>query len=132
MPREKHRGQSILGVAGFDSKLCEVNLLLDAIRARARRDEQDRAEVRERLRSALAELLPGKICWLYGSVTRPGRFRDWSDVDLALECFPADGASPFLLASLLGERVGRHVDLVSLEETRLREKILREGERWTT
>jgi predicted nucleotidyltransferase len=63
-------------------------------------------------------------------LVKPGRFNPASDLDVALECEPA-GVSVYGLASLLSERLGRRVDLVSLSECRFRETILREGERWT-
>ncbi len=106
-----------------------MNLLAQAEQARAEACEQERLQVRARLALALRGLLPGQACWLYGSITQPGRFRAWSDVDLALEQEPT-GCSIFLLMSLLCEKVGRPVDLTLLGETRLAEKILREGERW--
>lgn len=105
-------------------------LLAQVERTRAQACERERLQVRARLALALSELLPGGGCWLYGSITQPGRFREWSDVDLALEEVPA-GRSVFLLMSLLCEKVGRPVDLVLLGETRLAEKIMSEGERWT-
>ena len=39
----------------------------------------------------------------HGSLIEPGRFREWSDVDLAIEADPP-GMSSYLLASLLAER----------------------------
>jgi hypothetical protein len=38
--------------------------------------------------------------------------------------------SSYQLTSLLAEHMGRKVDVVLLPETRLRDKILREGEIW--
>ncbi len=108
-----------------------MKLLQDAARRRAECDERERLEVRAGLRTALAEFLPaGSRVWLYGSLTAPARFREWSDIDLALAEKPR-GMSIYLLMSLLAERIGRPVDLVLLGETRLREMILREGEPWT-
>lgn len=92
--------------------------------------ERLRLAVRARLQAVLGEVLPGEGCWVYGSLTRTGAYRETSDVDLALEREPV-GRSLFLLGSLLEEKVGRPVDLVLLGETRLAEKIRREGERWT-
>lgn len=40
------------------------------------------------------------------------------------------GMSSYQLTSLLAEHMGRKVDVVLLPETRLRDKILREGEIW--
>lgn len=83
------------------------------------------------LKQALADLVPGTRVWLYGSLARRGAFGCASDVDLALTEEPR-GKSIFLLQAELEERLGRPVDLTLLNETRLRAKILREGEEWTT
>lgn len=110
--------------------MFKMKLLIQA-KTRARRGaEEERLRIREALKRALHELLPGHSCWLYGSITTAGRFREWSDVDLAVDELPASGPSLYLLLSLLSERVGRPVDVVVISETRLREKILREGEQW--
>jgi predicted nucleotidyltransferase len=97
---------------------------------RAALTERLRLSVREELRSALRDILPGVAVTVFGSLTRAGRFTDVSDVDLALAAEPA-GTSLFQLIALLSERLGRRVDIVLLSESRLREKILREGETWT-
>lgn len=118
-------------VRGAPLPCAPMNLLQDAARRRAECDERERLAVRARLRAALSEFLPaGSRVWLYGSLAAPGRFREWSDIDLALAGEPR-GMSVYLLMSLLAERAGRPVDLVLLGETRLRETILREGEPWT-
>ncbi len=102
-----------------------------------RRDEARRArrlalceEVRHDLREALTALLPGATVWVFGSLTRPGRFNDASDVDLALEGEPR-AITVGRLTAQLSERLARPVDVVLLAGCRLRDKILREGERWT-
>lgn len=103
----------------------------------ARRDEARRArrlalraETRRRLRDALAELVPGHPIWVFGSLTKPGRFNDRSDVDVALADEPRS-ISVGQLASELTERLGRPVDLVLLDRCRFRDSILREAELWT-
>ena len=67
---------------------------------------------------------------VFGSLVRPGRFNEQSDVDLALESEPV-GMSVYQLCSLLAERLGRRVDVLLLSESRFRDKILKEGETWT-
>jgi predicted nucleotidyltransferase len=101
------------------------------------RIESERREARERLRQEtrnellrlLGELQPAGRVIIFGSVTQAGRFGDTSDVDLALEAEPR-GMSVYQFTSLLGERLGRRVDVVVLSESRLAEKIRREGEVW--
>lgn len=98
---------------------------------RAGRREAARMAARERLREALAELLPpGCEVWVFGSVLRPGRFREDSDVDIAVDSLPP-GLSEGWLQFQLALRIDRAVDLLNLNETGLREKIEREGEKWT-
>lgn len=97
---------------------------------RLRERECLRAAVRQQLREVLARTIPGQRVLVFGSLTRPGRFSENSDVDIALEAEPA-GMSLYLLTGLLAELLGRRVDVVLLPECRFRDKILREGETWT-
>lgn len=106
-------------------------MLREFIAARNAACERERLVVRERLAAAVREYLPaGSRVWLYGSLIEPGRFREWSDIDLALETEPP-GMSIYLLASLLAERCLRRVDVCLLTETRLATAICRKGEVWT-
>lgn len=97
--------------------------------ARERR-ERDRISARARLREILSRYLTGREIYLFGSITRPGAFHGKSDVDLALTALPS-GRTQYGLIALLEEELRRPVDLLLLPETRLREKIEREGEKWT-
>jgi uncharacterized protein len=88
--------------------------------------EQERLQRRERLRAEVRRQLRE----VFGSLTKPGRFHEESDIDLALESEPP-GMSLYQLISRLAERLGRRVDVLLLHECRFRDKILREGETWT-
>ncbi|MGH8318321.1 MAG: nucleotidyltransferase family protein [Steroidobacteraceae bacterium] len=91
------------------------------------RCEAARAAARDRLRQALAELLPsGSEVWVFGSVFRPGKFRENSDVDIAVESLPP-GMSEAWLQYELALRMDRGVDVLNLKETGLRARIEREG-----
>jgi predicted nucleotidyltransferase len=96
---------------------------------RAALSERLRLTVREELRSALRDILPGTPVTVFGSLTRVGRFTDASDVDLALAAEPP-GMSVYQLIAQLSERLGRRVDVLLLPESRFRDRILREGEPW--
>jgi predicted nucleotidyltransferase len=98
--------------------------------ARKARRVEAYAEVRQELRAALAELVPGHRVWVFGSLAKLGRFNDASDVDLALAESPAS-MSVAGLSVELAERLRRRVDIVMLDGCRFRAKILREGELWT-
>jgi predicted nucleotidyltransferase len=106
-----------------------ATLLQKMAEERSARSEQLRLQVREELRSALKDLLPGAVVTVFGSLTRAGQFSEFSDVDLALAEEPA-AMSVYQLIAQLAERLDRRVDVLLLPETRLREKILREGETW--
>ena len=100
-------------------------------RARARQCDALRLSVRRSLQHALREIyLPGTNVWVFGSLVQRGRFNEHSDIDLAVEEPPA-GRSLFWLQGELESRVGCAVDVLILAETRLRQKIEREGEMWT-
>lgn len=107
-----------------------MTLLQERDQDRQKRRLRLRDETRKRLREALHALLPGQEVVLFGSVVQPGRFNDRPDIDIALDREP-DGCSIFGLISELEERMERPVDIVLLEQSRFRDKILREGERWT-
>lgn len=99
-------------------------------RERRRRDDAILADrTRGLLHTALARHVPGTVIWVYGSLVKPGRFHDWSDVDVALESLP-DGMTLEYLQSLLSADVGREVDVCLIDRTRLRPVIEGSGERW--
>lgn len=86
-------------------------------------------EARRHLKGALAQLIAGHTVILFGSITRCGVFNERSDIDIAIE-HELPEMSEFRLACELMERMHRPVDVVLLNESRLRDKILREGEAW--
>ena len=98
---------------------------------RRERRERLRAATIRSLREALRQVLPGRSVYVYGSLIEPGRFHPRSDVDLALLDEEAD-RSVFRIQAELEEHVKRPVDLCVLSQTRLRQKIETEGERWTS
>ena len=108
-----------------------ATLLAKMTEERAQRRETERLAVYSHLRQALRELLPaGTQVWVFGSLLRPGRFRENSDVDIAVVSLPP-GRSEAWLQGELGLRLDRVVDVLSLSETRLRSKIEAGGEQWT-
>lgn len=107
-----------------------------ALWARSRREKQARLERRRlaALQEVLAalETLSRKYTWeeayLFGSLTRPGRFGPESDVDIAVA-----GLSKFDHYAFVGHisnLLDRTVDVVRLEECPFAEKIAREGIPW--
>lgn len=107
-----------------------MTLLQQMALDRRERREVLRQQTRQHLRTILRELIPAESVIVFGSIVKPGRFNESSDVDLALEAESAT-MSIYQLTSLLAERLGRPVDVVLLSECRFRDRVLREGERWT-
>ena len=97
--------------------------------AKATRNETERRRLLAATRVALKSLLPGETVWIYGSLVRPGGFNEYSDIDVALARSPPK-FSEFWLQGELELRLGRRVDVVVLGETRLADKITREGRKW--
>jgi predicted nucleotidyltransferase len=98
---------------------------------RASAREASRVTAYRELREALCGLLPpGSEVWVFGSVLEPGRFREYSDIDIAVTSLPT-GRTEAWLQSELELRLRRAVDVLNLNETGLRSKIERVGERWT-
>lgn len=106
-----------------------MTLLQQMEAERLKRREALRLQTQGELRTALRELLPHEKVIVFGSLVKPGRFSEASDVDLALEAEPA-GLSLYQLTGLLAEWLDRRVDVVLLSECRFRDKIIREGELW--
>jgi predicted nucleotidyltransferase len=104
--------------------------LLASERERRRRHDAILADrTRGLLRVSLPRHIPGAVIWVYGSLVKPGRFHEWSDVDVALESLPA-GMTLEYLQSLLSADVGRAVDACLIDRTRLKPVIEGSGERW--
>ncbi|MFM8538645.1 MAG: nucleotidyltransferase family protein [Planctomycetaceae bacterium] len=104
--------------------------LLASQREQRRRNDAALAErTRDRLRESLSRHVPGTAVWVYGSLVRPGSFREWSDVDVALESLPV-GMTLESLQSLLSADVGREADVCLIDRTRLKPVIEASGERW--
>ena len=103
-----------------------MRLLEKSLAKKRARAEQARIVALRAAQEALRELMPGEKAVLFGSVAKPGKFRENSDVDVALFATPAR-VSEFSLQVFLEESLGRSVDVVMLPDCRFREKILREG-----
>jgi predicted nucleotidyltransferase len=66
--------------------------------------------------------------YLFGSVIRPYRFTEKSDLDIAVETIQPD--TFFDALAHLSEAVGRDVDLVDLSKCHFAERIRQRGVQW--
>lgn len=103
-----------------------------SLQKKAEKQERIRREVLQSVYQALNRLSE-EYSWddvfIFGSVTRSGKFSDDSDIDIGIQ-----GLNKFLLYQFVGKMsmlLDRDVDVVRLEECRFAEKIIRRGIRWT-
>jgi predicted nucleotidyltransferase len=110
----------------------DTSVLDEALAARAAAWEQERLSTLARLEELLEEAgerFGLQQAYIFGSLARPGRFTDRSDVDVAVVELPSEAFFP--LAAFLSIGVGRDVDLIELEKVHFADKIRRDGILWT-
>ncbi len=82
----------------------------------------------DRVLTELNERYEWEAVFIFGTVTRPGKLRSNSDVDIGIK-----GLNKFDLYSFIGDislLLNRDVDVVTLEECGFAEKIVERGIRW--
>jgi len=77
----------------------------------------------------MSENISFKEVYLFGTITKPYRFSEESDIDIAFVGLRDDDF--FFVLAYLSRNLGRDVDILQLEKHRLREKIIKEGVGWT-
>jgi len=109
-----------------------VTALLDeAIEKKRKRREDQRLDVIEQTLAAIDKLSQETSfaeAYLFGSVTKPFRFSERSDIDIGF--IGLDNRHFFRAMSYFSEATGHDVDIVQLEGHRLADKIKRGGIRW--
>lgn len=84
-----------------------------------------------RVTAALEEVAPAfgvRRAYIFGSLAKPGRYHEHSDVDVAIE-WPGDGDF-FDLAAEVSRRIGQDIDILPLDRIPFADKIRREGILW--
>jgi len=76
----------------------------------------------------LSGIIDFQEAYLFGSITKPFRFSEKSDIDIGF--IGLSDRDFFKAMSIINEKTGLNVDIVQLEGYRLQEKILREGAKW--
>lgn len=109
-----------------------VTALLDEVIEKKKKEREDlRLSVIAKILTAidrLGEEVAFDEAYLFGSVTKPFRFFENSDIDIGF--VGLDNSYFFKVNSYLLEEAGRDVDIVQLEDHRLADKIKRGGVRW--
>ncbi len=109
----------------------DTSILDAALTQRRAQNEQERQALLARVLHLLDELGPGygiHRAYVFGSLTRPGRFRPDSDVDIAVE--QIDPTRFFEAMSELWNSLGREVDLVELDKCHFAQRIREVGILW--
>lgn len=109
-----------------------VTALLDeAIEKKRKGQEELRLHVIEKILTTLHRLsrqIAYEEVYLFGSVAKPFRFSERSDVDIGF--IGLDDRHYFRVMSYISEETGYDVDIVQLEDHRLADKIKKWGIRW--
>lgn len=108
-----------------------TTLLDEVIEKKKKEREYLRLHVIAKIMSAI-DRLGGEIAfdeaYLFGSVTKPFRFLESSDIDIGF--VGLDNRHFFKAMSYLSEETGHDVDIVQIEDHGLADKIRRGGIRW--
>ena len=107
--------------------------LLDlALEREKKAQEELRLQLIQKLFNILDKLrreIPFEEAYLFGSIVRPYKFLEGSDVDIGFIGLKDDHF--FKTISFISREVGVDVDVVQLEGHRLAEKIKKDGIKWT-
>ena len=108
-----------------------IHLLERALARRRESREKRRQECLVVALRALEELsreIPFEEAYLFGSLTKAGRFFEGSDLDVAFVGLRDEDF--FRASAFLWRAMGTEVDILPLEDHPLKEKVLKEGIRW--
>lgn len=110
----------------------DTSLLDKAITQQRGQLERLRQQTLAKTRALLDEIAPSygiQKAYLFGSVVKAGRFREESDVDVAVSDVEPEAFFELMGALSLG--LERDVDLVDLRKCHFAQRIRTEGELWT-
>jgi uncharacterized protein len=105
-------------------KPFKTTLLDQRLRQKQRENEKLRQQTLRRVLDLLPQLATEyrfNHAYVFGSVTKKGRFSPYSDIDIAIEGL--DNQQYFKFMADRSGRLEREVDVIQLEKHRLREEI---------
>lgn len=102
---------------------------------RLRKKQRENEKLRQEMLQRVLDLLPQLAArygfnraYVFGSLVKRGRFRENSDVDIAIEGLNNENYFKFMTD--LSAQIGREVDVIQLEKHRLQEQIKESGMAW--
>lgn len=110
----------------------DTSVLDRAIEARRAKWERRRQATLQSVMTVLDKFLPQygvTEAYVFGSLARPGRYHDASDIDIAVVW--EDRRDFFGMAADVSRAMGQDIDILPLEQLPFAEKIKQEGVRWT-
>ena len=111
---------------GFSTHLLDRALAKERERRERRRKEL--LELAFRALEELSQKVPFEEAYIFGSLAKPYRYLEGSDVDIAFVGLKDEDF--FRAMAFLSRKLGTDVDVLQLEGHRLQEKVLKEGIRW--
>ncbi|MDZ7360782.1 MAG: nucleotidyltransferase domain-containing protein [candidate division KSB1 bacterium] len=112
-------------------KPFKTTLLDQHLRKKRRENEKSRQQTLRQLLRALPQLATRygfERAYVFGSLAKKGRFRNNSDVDIAVEGLTDEKYFKFMAA--LYDLLGREVDVIQIERHHLKERIIETGIEW--
>jgi predicted nucleotidyltransferase len=110
----------------------DTSVLDRALEERRAEWERRRLATLERVIAVLEAVAPEygvEEAYVFGSLTKPGRYHAMSDIDIAVHW--TGRGSFFDLAGEVSRRLGQDIDILPLDQIPFADKIRREGIRWT-
>lgn len=108
-----------------------THLLDSALTEKRKRNEKRRRDILDTIFSTLNSLSKDvrfDRAFIFGSVTRTGRFNSFSDIDIGF--LGLHDKDVIKSATFISRKVGLNCDVLQLEGHRLAEKIMTEGIKW--
>jgi len=113
-------------------KKFETPVLDIALERKKREREELRLQLIKNLFDIFGKLrqdVPFEDVYLFGSIVRPYKFTEGSDVDIG--CTGLRDEYFFKVMSFISREAGVDVDIIQMEGHRLAEKIKKDGIKWT-
>ncbi|MDP6395203.1 MAG: hypothetical protein QF466_07120 [Desulfobacterales bacterium] len=109
----------------------ELDTLKTIYNKKSEENEKLRLKSIERLSQALGVLkseVTFEDAYIFGSLTKPHKFKAKSDIDIAFAKLERDKL--FFAVSFLSRYLERYVNVIHLEDIHFQNKIIKEGIRW--
>jgi predicted nucleotidyltransferase len=108
-----------------------ITLLEKSLKEKKEIKEKTRYKILHNIKIILKNMqnvIPFKQAYIFGSITKSNDFNEKSDIDIAFLGLPKERL--FETIAYLSRKLLKDVDVIELERSPLKEKILKEGINW--